>query len=339
MVRLAARRTFRVSFILVLMGGGLLAAGVLGLMLFASASAPGVAELASKRDRALILARHVAQTWRGEVPGSAYFGAFYSQRLPKVLRLPTGLIEAATRPGECSAQVRGLSYLLGRSGIEARQFDIFARTYTHTALQARIGGRWVLIDPYLGVVFRRKDGRLANFAEIAAGMSGLTPVSLFASKPPRIAGMYDRLDGAIGAFSGDRVHMPIWIEGKSVPFILGKRDASASDVERDGIARRMGATIGFLGPRLGSTKNRRIILHGLKRGGVRVTFELVDRQRVLARVKTVPAGACKSSPGRLTCNIRAAASGTAELQISEAAAGWPVASVDWITVARISRED
>ena len=102
---------------------------------------PSPPEQLQPQAKALILARHIARRWRSDPPGAAYFGALYSRRVPALLRLPTGILEAAVGIGECSGQMRGLVYLLSRQGIEARQFDIFARTFTHTAMQARIGGR------------------------------------------------------------------------------------------------------------------------------------------------------------------------------------------------------
>ena len=290
----------------------------------------------SQEAKALSLARHVAQRWRGEPPGAAYFGAFYSRRLPALIRLPTGLLEAAAGPGECSGQMRGLVYLLARQGIEARQFDIFARTFTHTAMQARIGGRWVLLDPYLGVAYRRADGRLAGFADIRANLQALTPISLFAGRPPRIAGFYDRLDLAVGAFSGDQVNIPIWIDGRRLPLSLGARDGLTADVERKAVALKMGTAASYLGPRLGSGMGRQLIIHDLSGGGaVRVTFEFVDRAVVLPPIATEPVDSCRSAPGSLICTISAGPDGSGRLVLLQPRAKWPVLQVDRISAVRI----
>jgi hypothetical protein len=290
----------------------------------------------NQQAKALSLARHVAQRWRGDPPGAAYFGAFYSRRLPALIRLPIGLLEAATGPGECSGQMRGLVYLLSRQGIEARQFDIFAPTFTHTAMQAHIGGRWVLLDPYLGVAYRRADGQLAGFADIRANLPALTPVPLFAGRPPRIAGFYDRLDRAVGAFSGDQIRIPIWIDGRNLPLSLGDRDGLTADVERKAVALKVGAAASYLGPRTGSGMDRQLIVHDLAGGGsVRVAFEFVDRAVVLPPVATQPAGACRSVPGSLICTISAGPSGSGRLVLLQSRVNWPVLRVDQISAVRV----
>lgn len=298
---------------------------------------PSPPDSLEQQAKALSLARHVAQRWRTDLPGAAYFGAFYSRRIPALLRLPTGLLEAAAGTGECSGQMRGLVYLLSRQGIEARQFDIFARTFTHTAMQARIGGRWVLLDPYLGVAFRRTDGRLASFDDIQANMSALTPVALFADRPPRMAGFYDRLDGAVGAFSGDQIKIPVWIDGRRLPLSIGTRDGRTADVESDAVALKTGAATSYLGPRLGSGMDRQLIVSNVVGSGVvQVTFEFVDRAVVLSKVATQPPDACRSAPGLLACTVAIGPEGSGRLVLLQSRAKWPVMRVDRISVVRTS---
>ncbi len=72
--------------------------------------------------------------------------------------------------GGCGSHTRVVVAMLQASGIASRPLLLLdpGGTPIHTVVQARIGDRWVVADPSFGIVYHRRDGRLATAQEIAA---------------------------------------------------------------------------------------------------------------------------------------------------------------------------
>ncbi len=72
--------------------------------------------------------------------------------------------------GWCDQQAAAAANLLAMRGIEGRMVMLVPRSgpSNHTVLEARVDGRWVVLDPLTGMVFSHADGRLATIAEIHA---------------------------------------------------------------------------------------------------------------------------------------------------------------------------
>ena len=248
-------------------------------------------------------------------PDQHIMASFYSRRLPGAIRLPTGVLETITRASDCDSMVRALVYMASREGIEARQTDIFAPTFVHSIAEVRIDDRWVLVDPYLGVVFRQTDGTLADFNTIKTNYADLEQVGLRAEDKVASSAKsyYNRLTSSIIAESGTEVAMPLEITASQLPTAIGKTDASNDDVIAALVDGAMGPIGSFLGPRLGSRKHTRLTLLGKPvDANVEITFELTDRTEMPPSVVSTPTGVCVSQIGALRCRAPA---GVSELVI------------------------
>ncbi len=276
---------------------------------------PGVESAKNDEERILSIARFIARTHDNRPPGSAYYGILYSRRLPGAIRLPTGVLETITHARDCDSMVRALVYIASREGIEARQTDIFAPTFVHSIAEVRIDGRWVLVDPYLGVVFRQPDGTLADFNTIKRSFTELTQIGL--RDEDKVAASakfyYSGLTSSITAQSGSEVAMPLEIKVSQLPRTIGKSDSSNDDVIAALVDGEMGPVGSFLGPRLGSRKHTRLTLIGKSDDiNIEITFQLTDRTETPPSVISTPAGACVSQIGALHCRAPA---GVSELVI------------------------
>ena len=296
---------------------------------------PGLGDAGNDEERILHIARYIARTYDNRPPGAEYYGILYSRRLPGVVRLPTGVLETLTHPRDCDSMVRSLVYIAGREGIEARQSDIFATTFVHSVAEVLIGSRWVLVDPYFGVVFRRPDGNLAGFDTIKSDYTALKQDGLRAED--RVAGaakfFYGRLGGSVIAESGTEIAMPLRIAAAELPATIGETDASSEDVVAALVDAAMGPTGSFLGPRLGSGKHTSLRLTDKPDDtDLEIRFELTDKSVTPPSVASTPAGACTPQPGALNCRIPA---GVSELIIRHG--DWRrVFAVDRIQVQRAS---
>jgi hypothetical protein len=310
-------------------GAGIAVAALLNVRI------PGLSDARNDEERILHIARYIARTYDNRPAGAEYYGILYSRRLPGVVRLPTGVLETLTHPRDCDSMVRALVYLAGREGIKARQSDIFAPTFVHSVAEVQIDDQWVLVDPYLGVVFRRSDGTLASFETIRAGYAALKQNGLRAED--RVAGaakfFYGRLADSVIAESGKEVAMPLRIGASQLPTTIGQTDASNDDVIALLVDGAMGPIGSFLGPRLGSGKHTLLKLTNRSDDAeIEIKFELTDGSETPPSVASTPAGACTPQPGTLTCRIPA---GVSELIIRHG--DWRrVFDVDRIHVQRAS---
>lgn len=92
-----------------------------------------------------------------EVPGTAY------QQGPNFhLLAPVGA---------CGSFTVALAKTLERAGIDHRVALMdcgLGRVGCHILLEARVDGRWAVLDPIVDQSFRRPDGKLASFADVSA---------------------------------------------------------------------------------------------------------------------------------------------------------------------------
>ena len=328
MARRTLLRTGLLVFVL-LIGAGIAVAALLNVRI------PGLGGAGSDEERILHIARHIARTYDNRPAGAEYYGILYSRRLPGLVRLPTGFLETLTHARDCDSMVRALIYLAAREGIEARQSDIFAPTFVHSVAEVRIADRWVLVDPYLGVVFRRADGTLAAFETIKVDYAELKQDGLRAED--RVAGaakfFYSRLAASIIAESGTEVAMPLRIAASQLPATIGELDASNDDVVAALVDGAMGPIGSFLGPRLGSGKHTWLKLTDKPVDAeLEIRFELTENSETPPSVASTPAGACTPQSGALTCRLPA---GVTELIIRHG--DWSrVYTVDRIRVRRVS---
>ncbi len=72
--------------------------------------------------------------------------------------------------GPCGSHSNVVIALLAVRGVRSRPLLITndENRVIHTVVEALIDGRWVVADPTYGIVYRRRDGRLATREEIAA---------------------------------------------------------------------------------------------------------------------------------------------------------------------------
>jgi hypothetical protein len=72
--------------------------------------------------------------------------------------------------GSCGSHVRVVVAMLQASGVRCHHLQILdaAGQPTHSVVQARIEGRWVVADALYGIVFRRRDGALASVEDLVA---------------------------------------------------------------------------------------------------------------------------------------------------------------------------
>ncbi len=72
--------------------------------------------------------------------------------------------------GACGSTARVVHAMLESQHIPTRVLLLTdAREHSlHTVLESRVQGRWVVLDPLYGIVFRRRDGALATRAELLA---------------------------------------------------------------------------------------------------------------------------------------------------------------------------
>ena len=204
--------------------------------------------------------------------------------------------------------VRALVYMASREGIEARQTDIFALAFVHSIAEIRINDRWVLVDPYLGVVFRQPDGTLADFETIKKNYTELTQDDLRAEDKVAASAKfyYSGLSSSVTAQSGSEVAMPLEVKVSQLPTTIGKKNNSNDDVIPALVDGEMGPIGSFLEPRLGSRKHTRLKLLGKPDdANVEITFQLTDRTEPPPSVVSTPPGACVSQIGALHCRVPA----------------------------------
>jgi hypothetical protein len=69
---------------------------------------------------------------------------------------------------DCGSKTRLLAALAGRAGLRARELRLCdsAHITRHVVCEVRIGRRWAVFDPTIGLEFRRRDGRLATASEL-----------------------------------------------------------------------------------------------------------------------------------------------------------------------------
>jgi hypothetical protein len=288
---------------------------------------------------ALELAQRVVARFNLQAPFSRYYGAFYSSALPGWARLPVGSLEAIAQPSDCDSMVRGLIFALAQQGIPARQADFFAPLITHTVVEATIGGRPALLDPYLNVVFRSPDGRLASPLEAVSPAFSATALPLLAGGPPMRKNVYrDRLqpnDTAV-LYEGEPGLIPVWIDAGLVrhAHAQGVADTviNAGD-EWDKTATGVGIT--FLGPRYGRRRDKLLkAMHLQPDERLTVTFFL--RSTAPPALASDPGGACRSEVRRVTCNLPLPGpDGRAQLRIADG----QLPTVFWVmqTTARLAR--
>jgi hypothetical protein len=288
---------------------------------------------------ALELARRVVEQFKSQPPLSRYFGAFYSSRLPDWARLPVGLLEAIAQPSDCDSMVRGLIFALARHGIAARQTDFFAPRVTHTVVEATVGGRPALLDPYLNIVFRRSDGRLASPQEAVSPAFGATAQPLLAGGPPMRESLYRdhlRPDDTAVLYSGEPGLIPVWIDVGPVRQAHGQ--GIVDKVISAGNAWDKSATgvgITFLGPRYGRLRDKQLEASHLQPGErLSVTFSLSSTAP--PALASIPAGACRGEGQRVTCDLPPPGpDGRARLRIIDSR----LTAVFWVeqTTARLAR--
>ena len=108
--------------------------------------------------------------------------------------------------GGCGSHTRVVIALLRASGVESRPLFLLndRGKVIHTVVHAHIEGRWVVSDPYFGIVFRRRDGTLATVEDIAADER-------------RFREQVDRARGYVLTYDYDRVSLMNW---EKVPVVL-----------------------------------------------------------------------------------------------------------------------
>ena len=288
---------------------------------------------------ALELARRVVGHFKSQLPLSRYYGAFYSSRLPVWARLPVGLLEAIAQPSDCDSMVRGLIFALARHGIAARQTDFFAPRVTHTVVEATIGGRPALLDPYLNIVFRWPDGGLVSPQEAVSPAFGATAQPLLAGGPPMRESLYRDLlqaEGTAVLYSGEPGLIPVWIDAGPVRQAHGQgiidKVINAGDAwDKTGT----GVGITFIGPRYGRLRDKLLEARHLQPGEhLSVTFSLSSTAP--PALASDPAGACRSEGQRVTCDLPPPGpDGRARLRIDDSR----LPAVFWVvqTTARLAR--
>jgi hypothetical protein len=91
----------------------------------------------------------------------------------KLLGPPASLVHQ--RGGHCGRRSRLLIAILKQMDIEAHKVHLLngrfrdfnhSQAYVHAVVEARINGRWIVLDPLYNIVFRNESGGLARLAEI-----------------------------------------------------------------------------------------------------------------------------------------------------------------------------
>lgn len=217
-----------------------------------------VDEAMLKTDRsafAIGLARYVSFEHRGaQAPLEPWFGALSGRRLPEWIRLPVGLLEMMSLAASCDSQARALVYLLTYFGFEAHQFDAFGGGLAHSFAEVWIDGRWVILDPYTGVVVRNPDDQIVGFEEMQRlGYENLSIEAIRPDGPKFFDDTWKRFETAVGGKSGDPIWMPVHVDLSRMENMVGERDYAPINPREDvgiiGIAGR------FFGAEFGSGKN------------------------------------------------------------------------------------
>lgn len=262
------------------------------------------------------LTRYVSITHRGRaVPGEEWFGATSSRRLPSWLRLPVGWLEMLTRASNCDSQTRALVYLLSQHGIEAHQFDLFGISITHSLVRARIDDRWIVLDPYTGVLLKDRDGKLITFEEMkSTAPADINVVALRPDGPDFYDAIGVHLRQATGGQSGTEVFMPVLLRAAALPYALGEVDGNHRDIgirmNETGIAAR------FIGAEFGSGKNARwTITTPNKNAQGRLDLMFVDDVPPDFPVVGANCGWPKAGGKSITCVFETDSSGSATIEM------------------------
>ncbi len=201
------------------------------------------------------LARYVSVEHRGaQAPLEPWYGALSGRRLPAWLRLPTGLLEMLTLAASCDSQARALVYLLRYFGFDAHQFDVFGGGLAHSFARVQIDGRWVILDPYTGVVMQNSKGQLVEFDEMQRlGPENLSITALRPDGPKFLEDTWERFQSSVGAKSGDRIWMPVHLDISRINDKIGINDGKPHKIiASPGI---VGIAAQFFGARFGTGKN------------------------------------------------------------------------------------
>jgi hypothetical protein len=80
----------------------------------------------------------------------------------------SGDIQLMDAKGSCGSHTHVFARLLQRAGIEVRiaQMRCGSVWGAHILLEAKIDGKWVTLDPYYNLSFRKEDGSLASFQDV-----------------------------------------------------------------------------------------------------------------------------------------------------------------------------
>jgi hypothetical protein len=128
--------------------------------------------------RILSASRWVAHHYTGRDSTPAYYNLIHfltDSRLPELVRLPTGAVEAFTLSGECDSASRALSFLLDRLGYDSDQINLATLNSAHSALLVQVGDRNAYVDPYYGIA-AYADGRLQSVRYLIAEAEKLAPI-------------------------------------------------------------------------------------------------------------------------------------------------------------------
>lgn len=80
----------------------------------------------------------------------------------------SGDMQLIDAKGSCGSHTHVLARLLQRAGIEIRiaQMKCGDIWGAHILLEAKVDGKWAILDPFYDLSFRKEDGRLASFQEV-----------------------------------------------------------------------------------------------------------------------------------------------------------------------------
>ncbi|MFK7897276.1 MAG: transglutaminase domain-containing protein [Myxococcota bacterium] len=93
----------------------------------------------------------------------------------RILKAPPA--DAARIGGQCGNLTRLFTTAARIAGLEARRAHLFEvkglerplpEAYTHAIVEVKVDGRWVIVDPLYGVVYRNASGQLAESVDLAA---------------------------------------------------------------------------------------------------------------------------------------------------------------------------
>lgn len=80
----------------------------------------------------------------------------------------SGDMQLMDAKGSCGSHTHVLARLLQRAGIEVRIAQMKCGTVwgAHILLEAKVDGKWVTLDPFYDLYFRKEDGSLASFQDV-----------------------------------------------------------------------------------------------------------------------------------------------------------------------------